>query len=100
LPIKQQEVILKYHLNKRWYYLYGEARNPPHSALALAHSQRQQQQQQQLLPRPTRTHPTFDHPSKNHPTDRASPPPAGALCLAAYLYLLPFIRRGLGSAHK
>ncbi|GBF92372.1 hypothetical protein Rsub_05574 [Raphidocelis subcapitata] len=41
-----QEVLRKYHLNKRWYYLYG------------------------------------------------------ALCLSAYLYMLPFIRRGIGSAHR
>lgn len=44
--IYTQEIVLKYHLHKRWYYLYG------------------------------------------------------ALCLAAYLYALPSIRRGLGSARR
>jgi hypothetical protein len=97
LACSLQGFVDKYHFSKKWFYLYGEVHSGSSSSacamMDVLHFLALQQQQQQQ----TGWSEQYQQPVTCPYICAAA---AGALCCFAYLYMRPFVRRGLGSAHR
>jgi hypothetical protein len=92
-----QGFLERYHINRKWFYLYGGW-----SCRVAAASWRQRRRPRAVRRLQLQQRPAVRRPQDGHPAAAPAParPAAGVLCFFAYLYMRPLIRANLGSAHR